>query len=266
MKHISIYIIAAFFLTSISVYSGEYPSDFEECANTLKYPKENFGVELKKLLKTSEYDKLIKTAKYLLAEDPQDEEAFALMAEAAYRVAEVESGNKDISSLPTVFIDDAGASDPIGYKLWHIHLKIGPNYWNDKAIVKYSLFLNCSIDKYIKYRPKFGGYISRKMAIAISSNNIDNVIKVMNQNPKIEGYKNPSIFYARFAERFIGVNDEINAAYFLNEVEKNYGLENKTRDYWHSIIIRNIDDRADINLSDKNRLKSEINKMMKNNS
>jgi hypothetical protein len=70
------------------------------------------------------------------------------MVKAAFRLAEIESGSKDLNMVPELFIDDGGNCDPIGHRLYQIGLKVGPNYWTEKAMDKYLVFFPIMVETY----------------------------------------------------------------------------------------------------------------------
>jgi hypothetical protein len=208
----------------------------KECAASLSATKP-YSADASSQSSSQDYEKELAKAKDKLAINSDDESAFAALAENAFLLAEIRSGNRDPRSFPLIAIDDGGKSDPAGYRLDRIKRRIGPNYWSSAVVQEFYPFLTCSVDIYIAKRPQFYGYIARKLAIQISSGRFKDAVDLMSTRRKIEE-RNSGEFYVEFTERFLGANDSKNATSWLQEVRRIYKINRETTTFWQSVIDR----------------------------
>lgn len=201
-------------------------------------PQEIKYEKVDSLLKQKNYWEAIQLCESFLAKDSSDQYSMQYLSELLFYMAEINSGNMD-PSVRTRFliIEEEIKLDNEQSEYVKIRRRIGPNSWTSEVMDKYLAKQNC-INSCLRYNyPRNPNYLTRQMAIYISTNRYELLIKTMIENGKEQVDIEESVgeFYARFTERFVGVGNYGQGVDYLLEVIRVYGISLETKEYWKEV-------------------------------
>lgn len=224
-------------------------------------PKEADIPKLVDLLDEKRYFDLMQLAFSYLKHNPNNQEVTAYLAEALYRYAEIQSGNIDpCIKSNMVYIDDAGASDPVGYEIYLISNRVGPNYWSEDIIREYGDIAICTVNCIRRTRPKFTGYFSRYLTTLICMKKHDAVLNAIVKygESSLDTPEGVGEYYAEFTGRYLGYNEIERGLALLTKVNEQYGVSSKTLTRWNRILTRMILEDAELSKEKKDLLLTRV--------